>query len=244
MRRILVFLLPMGFAILLQACDDEDDPCGEYRLISQTKMADGGQVMFNYNTDGSLQSVSGPYPAETNFFYTGDGQLFRIEKTRPDMTQTVWFFDFDAKGRVISKYVKSNYFGDSTIFEYDNNDRMIKVSHYWRKAEFVFYFDLEYPDASTVKKTVYLRGQYTPEFNLAFVEVYEIDNHPRPHPYEFYLSQDLLEDAFLLHNVLSERLMSGDGTALVRETTHTYTYNGHGYPSIQDVVLKYKYGCE
>ncbi|MEJ1242534.1 hypothetical protein WBG78_30580 [Chryseolinea sp. T2] len=244
MRRIFLFLLLPGIAILCQRCDDESEPCEGYRIISQTNIADGKEVMFNYNTDGSLQSVSGPYPAETNFFYTGDGQLARVHKTRSDNSRTVWFFDFDAKGRVISKYVKSTDFGDSTVFEYDDNDRMIKVSHYWRKAELVFYIDLEYPDASTVKNTTYLRGQYTPELNLAFFEIYTIDNHPRPHPYEYYLSQDLLDDTFLLHNVLSERLIAEDGTTVASEITHTYSYNGRGYPSSQDVVLKFVYGCE
>ncbi|MGC3944828.1 MAG: hypothetical protein QM762_09965 [Chryseolinea sp.] len=246
MRRTFVSLLWLAFTISIQGCNDEDEPCEDYRLTSQVDAdgTKGGDLTFTYNADGTLQKVSGANQAEDNFSYDGAGQLIRVEKTREDEPKVAWLFYSDAKGRVISKYREDNFPGDSAIFEYDDNDRIIKVTHYgWGTKEIFFYYDVEYPDASTVKRTVYLRGQYTPELSLSVIHIYKIDNHPRPHPKEYYFADDLLEQFILPHNVLSKYMTGPTGVTFGEVITHTYSYNGRGYPSVQDVVLKYVYEC-
>lgn len=239
MRRLFVLILLMGIAVLLQRCDDEST-CGTYLLTAQVDLQDkeGGDVIFTYNADGSLQKVSGRDQAEDNLFYDANKQLIRVEQNSEAMPKTVLFFDYDAKGRVISRYQEDNFPGDSMVFEYDDSDRIIKASHYWSRTEIFFYYDIEYPDAGTVKMSVYLRGQYTPELELSFVDTYTMDNHPRPHPREYYLYQFPIEDIFLPHNPLSKHTAGGT------VTTHTYTYNGRGYPVSEDYLFKYVYSCD
>ena len=246
MRRIFVSVLLLGFAILLHGCSDDEEPCGTYRLTTQVDLLGqaGGDEVFSYNADGSLQKVSGRNQTEANFFYNADGHLIRIEQNIEGMPKTAWLFAADSKGRVISRYRDDPFPGDSLIFEYDDSDRIVKVSSYWTRAEVFFYFDIEYPDATTVKKTVYLRGQYTPELALSVLHIYKTDNHSRPHPKEYYFWQDPIEQIFLSHNLVSKRMTGASGITIGPVTTHTYTYNGRGYPSSQDYGFKYKYACE
>ncbi|MGC3944827.1 MAG: hypothetical protein QM762_09960 [Chryseolinea sp.] len=204
----------------------------------------GGELIFTYNDDGLLQKVSGPGEPEDNFFYTRSGELFRLEKSIEGMPTTVWLFAYDEKGRVISKYKKDNAPGDSLVFKYDDQDRIIGVSNYSGKTEILFYYDIEFPDVSTVKRTVYLRDQFIPELSLSEIDTYELDNYQRPHPTEYYLSRDQMEEVFLPHNVLSKRTAAPDGVTVGTMTIHTYNYTKWGHPSMQDMRVVYGYNCE
>ena len=236
-------LVLLGTAILLEGCLYGDESCHSYGLVYQDHTTNGEVMQFVYNPDKTLEVVSDLNQAETYFYYTRGGELFRIEKNKGGVPETVWSLRSDAKGRVISRYKEDHAPGDSIVFEYDDKDRMIKASYYSNKSEIFFYYDIEYPDASTVKKAVYLRDQFTSALNLSTIDIYEIDNYPLPYPQGYYFSQDILEEVFLPHNVLSKRTTSPDGATVGTVTTHTYTYNQRGYPKSQDTVLQYVYGC-
>jgi hypothetical protein len=240
MRRIFALMLLVGFAVLFQRCDD-DNACDTYRLNTQVDMRTtaGGDAIFTYNADGLLQNVSGRYQGQDNFFYDAGGRLIRAEQNTEAMPQIVLLFAYDAKGRVTSMHHDALYI-DSTVFDYDDNDRMIKAIFYRSKAEIFYYYDMEYPDAGTVKKSVYLRDSDTKALELGYVDIYTLDNHPRPHPQEYYLYQFPIEEVFLPHNPLSIQSTNGGG----RVTTKSYTYNEGGYPVSEDDVFTYVYSCE
>lgn len=238
MLRVFAFVLVIGLSILIQRCDDEKT-CGAYRLTTRVDMqnTDGGDAAFIYNADGSLQKVSGRYNRDDNFFYDTHGRLIRTETGNDNGEKLL--FTYDAKGRVISMHQDATYI-DSTVFVYDSNDRMIKAIFYKTNPEIFYYYDIEYPDASTVKKSVYLRDPDTKEFGLGYVDTYTMDNHPRPHPQEYYLYQFPIEEVFLAHNPLSIH-STYDGGKVV---TKSYTYNAGGYPVSEDDVFTYVYSCE
>jgi hypothetical protein len=129
---------------------------------------------------------------------------------------------------------------DSTVFVYDDNDRMVKTIFYKVNPEIFYYYDIEYPDAGTVKKSVYLRDPDTKEFRLGYVDTYTIDNHPRPHPQAYYLYQFPIEEFFLPHNPISVQSTYDGGKVI----TKSFTYNARGYPVSEDDVFRFVYSCE
>lgn len=241
MRRKFVLILLVGFAVLLQRCDDDESPCGTYRLTTQIDVQDreGGDAIFSYNANGSLQRVSGRYLAEDNLFYDASGRLIKVEQNSEAMPQIVLLFDYDAKGRVIAIYEDAHYL-DSTVFEYDDSDRMIKAIFYLTKTEIFYYYDIEYPDEATVKNSIFYRDQDTKDFELGYVYTYTMDSRPRPHPKEYYLYRFPYEEVFLPHNPLSIHSTYGGGTV----TTKSYTYDLRGYPLSEDDKFTYVYSCE
>lgn len=242
MRRLSVTaLFLLGFAVLFQRCDDDESACGTYQLTTQvdTQNTAGGDAIFNYNADGSLQNISGRYEAEDNFFYDASRRLIRTEQNNEALGKEVLLYDYDAKGRVISIH-QDAHFVDSTVFEYDNTDRMSKAIFYRSKTEMFYYYEIEYPNANTVKKSVYLRDQDTKEFELGYVDTYTLDNHPRPHPQEYYLYQFPIEEVFLPHNPITINSTYDGG----RVTTKSYTYNEGGYPVSEGDKFTYEYKCQ
>lgn len=239
MRRIFVLILLAGFAVLLQRCDDEN-VCNAYRLTTQVDVnnSEGGDATFIYNTDGSLQNVSGRYQRD-DFFYDASGRLIRAEEDNEYVPKKTLLFAYDAKERVISMYQDAAYV-DSTVFEYDDSDRIIKAIFYRSNTEIFYYYDIEYPDVSTVKKSVYLRDPDTMALGLGYIDTYTMDNHPRPHPQEYYLYRFPIEEVFLPHNPVSIHSTYGGG----RVTTKSYAYNAGGYPVSEDDVFTYVYSCE
>lgn len=231
-------MLVAGFAVLIQGCDDEKG-CGAYRLTTQVdeQNTNGGNATFIYNADGSLQKVSGRYQRDDNFFYDANGRLIRAETGHEN--GTILLFAYDAKGRVISMYQDAAYI-DSTVFVYDDNDRMIKTLFYRINPEIFYYYDIEYPDAGTVKKSVYFRDADTKAFELGYVDTYTVDNHPRPHPQEYYLYQFPIEEVFLPHNPIAIHTTYDGGKVISK----SFTYNARGYPVSEDDVLTYVYSCE
>jgi len=238
MRRIIVSTLLITFAVLIHGCDDEKR-CGAYRLTTQVDVqnTDGGNATFIYNANGSLQKVSGRYQRDDNFFYDATGRLIRTE-TGNENGATL-FFAYDARGRVISMYQDAEYI-DSTVFVYDDNDRMIKTLFYRAHPEIFYYYDIAYPDAGTVTKSVYFRDTNTKVFGLSYVDIYTLDNHPRPHPQEYYLYQFPIEEVFLPHNALSIHSTYEGGKVI----TKSFTYNAAGYPVSEDDVFTYVYSCD
>ncbi|WP_276374597.1 hypothetical protein [Chryseolinea sp. H1M3-3] len=238
MRRILFFMILVGFAVSLQRCDIEGT-CGTYRLITQIDLhqTNGGNATFIYHPDGSLQKVSGRYQRDDNFFYDASGRLIRAEVGSEN--GGTFLFAYDAKGRVISMRQEADFI-DSTVFVYDDSDRVVKTIFYKVNPEIFYYYDIEYPDASTVKKTVYLRDPDTKEFRLGYVDTYTMDNHPRPHPQEYYLYQFPIEEFFLPHNPISIQSTYAGGKVI----TKSFTYNAAGYPVSEDDLFTYVYGCE
>lgn len=238
MLREFVFTLVVCSAVLLQGCDEEE-ACIEYRLTSQIdlKNMDGGDATFIYNADGSLQKVSGRYLRDDEFFYSAEGRLIRTQVGNESGASIL--FAYDAKGRVTSMYHDAAYI-DSTVFLYDDNDRMIKSIFYRVNPEIFYYYDIEYPDASTVRKSVYLRDPDINAFELAYVDTYMLDGHPRPHPQAYYLYQFPIEEVFLPHNPLSIQSTYGGG----KMTTTSYTYNAEGYPVSENDTFTYVYTCE
>jgi YD repeat-containing protein len=228
----------LGFAVLIQGCDDEK-VCGAYRLNIQVDVqnTDGGNATFIYNTDGSLQKVSGRYHRDDNFFYDANGRLIRTETGNEPGVK--WLFRYDAKGRVLSMHQDTAY-TDSMVFVYDDNDRMIKSLFYRDNPEIFYYYDIKYPDAATVEKSVYYRDPDTKEFQLSYIDTYTLDNHPRPHPQEYYLYQFPIEEVFLPHNPLSIHSTYGGGKVIKK----SFTYNAVGYPVSEDDVFMYMYSCE
>ncbi|MEJ1236626.1 hypothetical protein WBG78_00770 [Chryseolinea sp. T2] len=240
MRRIIVLVLLVGFAVLFQMCDDES-PCGTYRLTKKgdVQNSEGGDAIFSYNADGSLQNVSGEFQSDDNFFYDAGGRLIRTEANSQARPRIILLFDYDAKGRVIAMHQDAP-FVDSTAFEYDDTDRMTKAIFYRSRSEILYYYVIEYPNASTVKNSVYLRDQNTKEFVLGYTDTYTMDDHPRPHPQVYYLYRFPIEQAFLANNPLSIQTTYGGG----RVITKSYTYNAGGYPVSEDDKFTYEYRCD
>ena len=238
MLRIFVFIWFACFFILLLGCDHEKE-CGVYRLKRQVDLqnANGGDATFSYNTDGLLEKVSGRYQRDDKFFYDNNGQLIRTEAGSE--LDAVLLYAYDAAGRVISMYHDAAYI-DSTVFLYDDSNRIIKALFYRINPEPLYYYEIEYPDASTVKKSVYLRNTDTKELELGYVDVYTLDNNRRPHPQEYYLYQFPKEEVFLPHNAISVQTTYDGG----RVITKSFTYNVGGYPVSEDDIFTYEYSCE
>jgi hypothetical protein len=238
MQRLFFFMLVVGFPFLIQGCEDEKE-CNAYRLTAQidVKNTDGGDATFLYNADGSLRKVSGRYNRDDNFFYDATGRLIRAEMGNENGAKLL--FAYDAKGRVISMYQDMDYI-DSTVFVYDDRDRMIKTLFYRTNPEIFYYYDIEYPDVGTVKKSVYFRDPDTKDFGLGYVDTYTLDNHPRPHAQEYYLYQFPIEESFIQHNPLSIHSTYDGGKVI----TKSFTYNAAGYPVSEGDTFTYEYSCK
>jgi hypothetical protein len=238
MMRTLVFLAFSYFSLLILGCEGEKE-CITYRLTRQVDLnnRDGGNASFTYNADGLLEKVSGRYQRDDKFFYDANHQLIRTEIGGEN--GTISLYAYDAKGRVISIYQDAAFI-DSTVFAYDDHDRIVAADFYRVNPEILYYYEIEYPNASTVKKSVYLRDENTGEFELDYVDVYALDSNPRPHPREYYLYQFPIEEVFLPNNPLSIQTTYGGG----RVITKSFTYNAGGYPVSEDDIFTYEYSCQ
>lgn len=234
-----------------------EEVCDQYYLKTQVFVNAPSETKLIYNDIGKvskwIHGKDGEEPFEYSFSYDVRGRLSEVFQPGGHLHYKV-HYDSQERPQYALRYLEPNYetLSDSTVFEYDADNRMIKQSRYDRYRQFSLarYSNFQFTGENGTSQDLFVANAESGELEHVATRKYSYDDKKRPMPSDMdVFFERKAENPPCVNNVITfEYIDIKSGTS--SSSNSNYEYNEAGYPVKYFTGIKnmlsdtFEYSCE